>query len=210
MKRLFAIFLLALAITTYAVFKFKSEMPFTYPVPFGNDTLSMVFHTGWGTDAVAVGLEEYNKPAISADTEGELVIPDSVVFEGVTAPVRWISRGSFQSCPKLTAVRLPKNLKAISDLAFEGCTSLREITFFDSLKVIFPRAFIGCTALRRVRFQSPTPPASYGNDTFDEAAYATATLVIPARSAEAYLSNPLSYRFRYHAEVIPLYSEVQP
>ena len=210
MKRIITLFLLALVISAYAVFKFKGEMPFTYPIPHGEDTLSMTFHTGWGSDAVAVGLEEYNKPAIPADTEGEIVIPDSVVFEGVTAPVRWLSRGSFQSCPNLTAVRLPQTLKTISDLAFEGCTSLREITFPDSLDVIFPRAFIGCTALRRVRFLSPAPPKSYDNDTFDEAAYATATLVIPARSAEAYLTNPLSYRFRYHAEVIPLYNEVQP
>ena len=208
MKRLITPFLLIVAFSAYAVF--KDEMPFTYPIPFGNDILSMSFHPGLNTNAVSVGLQEYNKPAIPADTEGELVIPDSVVFEGVIVPVCWISRGSFQSCTKLTRIQLPNKLEAISDLAFEGCTSLREITFPDSLEVIYPRAFIGCSALRRVRFLSSAPPRSYNNDTFDEATYVTATLVIPARSAKAYLIDPLCYRFRYHAEMIPLNNEVQP
>lgn len=184
---------------------------FTASVPYNSRTLEMGFHYDTFLWGCATGYEEYNRPCIPADTEGELIIPDSMAcVDGRMIPVAWISRGSFQSCPKLTNIRLSKNLLTISDLAFAGCKSLQEITFPYSLEVIFPRAFIGCTALRRITFLSPEPPRSYNNDTFDEVTYATATLVVPAQSSELYLNDPISYRFRYHAEELPLYTDTKP
>lgn len=183
----------------------EGEVPFTVNVPFGKTSIKMTFHVNANRSKCGTGLEAYNTPCIPADTEGEIIIPDSVSFEDRTLPVKFISQGSFQSCPHLTRVQLPSPLRSISDLAFQGCTSLREITLPDSIQVIYPQAFIGCSALRRVRFLSAQPPRCYNNETFDDETYATATLVVPVEAAEAYLSNPLSYRFRYHAEVLPIY-----
>ena len=186
----------------------ECPVPFTTDVPYKQGTIKMDFTFdrdwgfGWGT-----GSQKHNTPCVSAETEGELFIPDSIIVpNGSKMPVTWISRGSFQSCPNLTQVHLPKTIEHISDLSFSGCTSLREITFPDSLEWIYPRAFIGCTALQRVRFLSATPPNCYNNDNFDDVTYATATLVVPVKAAEAYLNNSLTYRFRYHAEVIPIYN----
>ena len=184
----------------------KEDVSFAADIPFGEGNVTMRFPFNPSTLACAIGDEEYCKTCIPADIDGELIIPDSIAFEGENRPVLWISRGSFQSCPNLTRIKLPSNLRSISDLAFQGCTSLCEITFPDSIKTIYPQAFIGCTALRRVRFFSATPPQSYGNDTFDDAAYAKATLVVPVETAEYYLTNPLTHRFRYHAEVLPIYN----
>ena len=185
----------------------KEDVSFAADISFGEGNISMHFHFNPSTSACAVGEEEYYKTCIPADIEGELIIPDSIAFEGGNRPILWISRGSFQSCPNLTQITLPSNLRSISDLAFQGCTSLCEITFPDSIKTIYPQAFIGCTALRRVRFCYYQPPRCYNDDTFDETTYATATLVVPAETAEYYLSNPLTHRFRYHAEILPLYKE---
>ena len=185
----------------------KEDVSFAADIPFGEGNISMHFHFNPSTSACAVGEEEYYKTCIPADIEGELIIPDSIAFEGGNRPILWTSRGSFQSCPNLTQITLPSNLRSISDLAFQGCTSLCEITFPDSIKTIYPQAFIGCTALRRVRFCYYQPPRCYNDDTFDETTYATATLVVPAETAEYYLSNPLTHRFRYHAEILPLYKE---
>ena len=204
------LFFLTLLFTIAAFALYEREIVFISPIPKDGGNVEMGFHYNPYEDAISVGYQEYSRPCVPADTEGKLVIPDSVQFRGRTLPVCWLSRGSFQSCPHLTEIRLPKNLKTISDLAFEGCSSLRDITSPDSVWVIFPRAFIGCTSLRRVRFLPLTPPESYNNDTFDEATYATATLVVPAAAAEAYLCNPLSYRFRYHAEELPIYNKEQP
>lgn len=211
MKRYLFFLTLLFTIAAYALL--EGEVNFTHPIPSSEGTLSMTFHAHPQQNimvSVAVGTEEYQQPSIPSDFEGSVFIPDSVPFEGRMLPVLWISRGSFQPCPKLKEVRLPNSLLSISDLAFEGCTSLHEITLPASLDVIYPHAFIGCTALRRVRFLPSTPPKSYNNDTFDEVTYATATLVVPAAAADAYLCNPLTYRFRYHAEELPIYNKVQP
>ncbi len=185
------------------------DVVFTVEVPNGKGTIKMDFvidgDTVWGC---GTGTQDYNKPCVDEDTEGELIIPDSITApDGRTFPIQWISRGSFQSCPKLTHIHIPNTVKYISDLSFSGCTSLQEITFPERLKIIYPQAFLGCTGLRRVRFLSSQLPRNYYNDTFEETTYATATLVIPAESAEHYLNCPLTHRFRYHAETLPLYKE---
>lgn len=178
---------------------------FTAAIPFGSDSITMSFHTGPADKAAAVGIEEYRRTAIPPETEGKIYIPDSISFMGNMTPIKWISRGAFQFCPGITEVRLPKYLRSISDLAFEGCTSLREITIPDSVVWLFPSAFSGCSNLRRVRFLPLTPPRDYNPETFDKCVYATATLVIPAQSSDAYLHDNVTFRFRYHAEVLPLY-----
>ena len=187
----------------------KNQIGFSARVPYGKGTIKMNFlidkEGGWGC---GTGSQEHNCPCVDVDTEGELVIPDSIIRPGgQTVSVNWISPGSFQSCPRLTHIHIPKTVKYISDLSFEGCTSLREITFPDSVLIIYPLAFKGCTGLRRVRFLSSQPPKSYYYDNFEETTFATATLVVPAEAADRYLHCPLTYRFRYHAEILPLYKE---
>ncbi len=206
-------FVICLLLSSILIHSLQERKPFVVFIPFGNSTIPMTFHAGrvpYEEWTAAVGSQAYKQPAVNPKIEGELVIPDSITFGSYTMPVCWISRGAFQSCPRLTKIHLPSYIYTISDLAFEGCTMLREITIPDSVWAIYPRAFIGCTALRRVEFCTPKPPMSYNNDTFDEVTYATATLVIPAQSSEVYLHDPISYRFRYHAEVLPLYSGKEP
>lgn len=171
----------------------------------------MAFHVGnddVGPDGlgVAVGYEEYDHPAIPADFDGEIFLPDSIVVSpGRQLPLRWIARGAFQNCTCITGVNFPSTLYCISDLSFQDCKSLRQIVIPDSFRVFYPRAFIGCTGLRRIVLHPVTPPKSYNNDTFDELTYQMATVVFPAQSTDDYLNNPLCYRFRYHAEMIPTF-----
>ena len=187
----------------------KDQLGFSASVPYGRGNIQMNFLIdkpfGWGC---GTGRQEYDCPCVDADTDGELVIPDSTTMpDGQTVSVNWISRGSFQSCPKLTKIHIPNTVRYISDLSFAGCNSLREITIPDGIRGIFPQAFIGCTGLRRVRFLSSQPPGVHYIDAFDEITYATATLVVPAEATERYQHCPLTHRFRYHAEILPLYKE---
>ena len=187
----------------------KDQLGFSASVPYGRGNIQMNFLIdnpfGWGC---GTGSQEYGCPCVDADIEGELVIPDSITMpDGQTVSVNWISRGSFQSCPKLTYIHIPNTVKYISDLSFAGCNSLREITIPDRIRGIYPQAFIGCTEVRRVRFLSSQPPEENYFGTFDEITYATATLVVPAEAVEHYQYSPLTNRFRYHAEILPLYKE---
>lgn len=187
----------------------KGQLGFSASVPYGKGNIQMNFlidkDWGWGC---GTGSQEYDCPCVDAETEGELIIPDSITMpDGQMGSVNWISRGSFQSCPKLTKIHIPNTVRYISDLSFAGCTSLREITLPDSIECIYPQAFIGCTSLRRFRFLSSQPPKNYYIDIFDETTYTTATLVVPVEAAERYQHCPLTHRFRYHAEILPLYKE---
>ena len=206
MKRIALISLILLLCCSIGYTVGNKLIYFTADIPHGKGTVTMRFHFNSLKSACAIGDEAYYKTCVPVDTEGELIIPDSIAYDGVNYPIRWLSRGAFQSCPNMTRIKLPSNLLSISDLAFQGCTSLRELTFPDSIKTIYPQAFIGCTALRRVRFCYYWPPRCYNDDTFDETTYATATLVVPVEAAEYYLSHPLTHRFRYHAEIIPIYN----
>lgn len=207
MKRLAVFsFLLLLVLFCYT----QDEPPFTHLVKTSEGMLPMVFHVGNdpGTDGlgVAVGYQLYDRPAISTDFAGEIFLPDHIVMrDGRDIPMRWIGRGAFQRCAGITEVHLPPTTYCISDLSFQDCTSLRQMVIPDSMRVIYPRAFLGCTALRRVVFTGSTPPKSYNNDTFDDLTYQMATVVVPAQYADVYMDNPLCYRFRYHAETIPVY-----
>lgn len=210
MKRFFTIILLLLPTVASHT---QDEPPFVATAKTSEGMIPMAYHVGYAYDdglGVAVGYQEYNHPAIPIDFKGEIFLSDSIVTpDGRKIPMRWIARGAFQDCGGITEVHLPPTTYCISDLSFENCKSLRQITIPDSFKVFYPRAFIGCTGLRRITFLTQKPPKSYNNDTFDEQTYQTATVVFPAQTAEDYLNDPLCYRFRYHAETIPLYKEVR-
>lgn len=182
------------------------HIPFTVKVRTDKGSVPMAFRMAKDTPSTAIGYEEYNRPAIPAETEGEIFVPDSVVApDGRRLEVQWISRGSFQGCLNITKVHLPRTIRSISDLAFQGCDSLREITLSDSLRVIYPQAFAGCNALRHVILSSPYPPHTYHEGTFEESCFNTATVVVPFGSVDNYRKDNLFSRFRYHAEHIPTF-----
>ena len=207
MKRLIAV---SFILMTALLCRTQDEPPFTHLVRTSKGMVSMAFHVGNDPECdglgVAVGYQEYDHPAIPTDFAGEIFLPESIVVsDGRDIPMRWIGRGAFQRCAGITEVHLPPTTYCISDLSFQDCTSLRQMVIPDSMRVIYPRAFLGCTALRRIVFTGSAPPTSYNNDTFDDQTYQTATIVVPAQYADAYMDNPLCYRFRYHAETIPVY-----
>ena len=59
---------------------------------------------------------------------GNLVIPDSVHYQGVAYPVVGIYPYTFLQCDGLTSVTLPGTLKGIGESAFYGCDSLSSVT----------------------------------------------------------------------------------
>ena len=179
--------------------------PFIVQVRTDKGMVPMAFHTRTEYGCF-VGYQEYNKPCIPIETEGEIFIPDSVVTpDGQTLPVRWISRGSFQGCQNVTKVHLSHAIEYISDYAFQNCKSLREITLSDSLKHIYPQAFWGGNALQRVTLRSPNPPRTYREGTFEGKLNNTMTVVFPAFSNKKDWEYSEFSRFRYHADLIPTY-----
>ncbi|MBP5649635.1 MAG: leucine-rich repeat protein [Bacteroidales bacterium] len=110
--------------------------------------------------------------------QGNLVIPDSVLYynswyrvisldsyafsecislNSVTIPNTFTSidgYGAFSSCPSLTSVNFPDSLISISNGAFMGCESLLNITIPNTVTSIGDQAFAFCYSLTNINIPS--------------------------------------------------------
>lgn len=88
-----------------------------------------------------------------------------------------IAEGAY-SGTAVTSVEIPAYVTSISDNAFDGCSSLESVTLHQDIKTYGNEVFASCDALKSVTVNSIYPPV-ITDGLFSEAAYASATLVIP-------------------------------
>ncbi|OFY25324.1 MAG: hypothetical protein A2X02_09965 [Bacteroidetes bacterium GWF2_29_10] len=79
--------------------------------------------------------------------EGDIVIPSSVVINGVTYAVTKIGDYAFIGSYGLTSVTIPNSIKTIGGGAFNSCFSLTSITIPNSVTSIGDGAFSSCLSL---------------------------------------------------------------
>lgn len=117
------------------------------------------------TCAVVAGEKKYT---------GNIIIPDTITYNGKSLKITGIRYGAFRGCRELTsvcigdnvqdigsvafasclnlqAVHIGKSVKAIGHSAFCFCDHLVSVNIPDSVKFIFPYAFDGCDSLRLVK-----------------------------------------------------------
>ena len=80
--------------------------------------------------------------------EGDIIIPETVVFNGAAYRVTSIRQHAFRKCTSLTSITLPDSIATIARGAFNGCSSLTAIVIPDSVTSIGHKAFAGCTSLK--------------------------------------------------------------
>ena len=78
---------------------------------------------------------------------GEIAIPESVDYKGVSYSITTIGYYAFDYCEGLNAVTIPSSVKSIYICAFENCTGLTSITIPNSVTSIEKHAFSGCIGL---------------------------------------------------------------
>ena len=84
------------------------------------------------------------------DYSGNVVIPETVTFDGKSYSVTKIGGFAFYECSGLTAVTIPNSVTSIDTYAFCLCTSLTSVTIPNSVTSIGNTAFHGCTSLTSV------------------------------------------------------------
>jgi len=89
--------------------------------------------------------------------QGNVSIPETVNYGGITFYVTSIGEGAFEDCRDLAAVTLPPSLESIGPNAFRGCAGLTEVVIPGSgvMKTIGAGAFADCTSLKRIVFPRP-------------------------------------------------------
>ena len=80
----------------------------------------------------------------------EVVIPESVEYEGKNYDVTSIGEYAFEKCSGITAVTIPNSVISINKYAFEECEGLLSITIPNSVFYIGEGAFDYCVKMKRV------------------------------------------------------------
>ena len=82
---------------------------------------------------------------------GNVVIPETVTYNGKTFNVVGISEQAFMNCHSLTSVSIPNTIKHIGNSAFYYCNSLTSVTIPNSVETLGSYAFFLCENLATVK-----------------------------------------------------------
>ena len=81
---------------------------------------------------------------------GEVIIPETVTYNGVTYSVKAIGYEAFMLCAELTDIILPSSITSIGYHSFYECTGLKSIVIPNSVVNIDDAAFQSCTGLEYI------------------------------------------------------------
>lgn len=105
---------------------------------------------GWGfeIDGISYSVSDRTAKITGCDYSiKEIVLPDSVDYNGKKYPVTEMASQAFSQHSNLERIKLPKSVIRIGDKCFYYCTSLKSVTLSDSLATIGQSAFSGCSVL---------------------------------------------------------------
>ena len=147
MKKLFTLFLLA----------FLPLMASADPVEIDGICYSLSTVVNSQTSVVT-----HEATVTSNGYTGEIVIPESVVYEDVTYTVTSIGSSAFFRCSGLTSITIPNSVTSIGSSAFSGCTGLTSVTIPNSVTYIGNWAFSGCSGLTSITIPNSVTSIDYG------------------------------------------------
>ena len=90
----------------------------------------------------SVAKKNYNYPNYGNTLDGDLIIPDSVEYEGVKYPVTSIGHEAFEYAT-MRSVQIPNTVRTIVIRAFSACDSLSSLVIPNSVTSIGQQAFAG-------------------------------------------------------------------
>ena len=99
-----------------------------------------IYYLITGSNTVEVTYKDTNYNSYS----GNVTIPASVTYNGVTYSVTAIGTYAFNKCTGLTSIAMPATITSIGSFAFNGCNGLTSLNLPESLAAIGERAFMDC------------------------------------------------------------------
>ena len=134
---------------------------------------------GIGYNVIGDNQVEVTKPD-SLSYVGEVIIPATVVNDGITYQVTRIGSSAFSGCNQLTLVGIPEGVTSIGNSSFSGCTILENLDLPNSLVSIDKFAFWGCHGF--TQFHVPRSLANIAYNAFlqcDNISYYTCSSLNP-------------------------------
>ena len=90
----------------------------------------------------------------SNEYTGSVVIPESVIYNGVEYRVPSIGNNAFYNCTGLTSIEIPNSVTSIGNNAFSHCSKLVSVVIPNSVTTLGEYAFCGCNGLTSVVISS--------------------------------------------------------
>ncbi len=81
---------------------------------------------------------------------GEIIIPDTIIFEDKKYYVTSIAPHAFAKAEKLTAIELPNTIVSLGSNAFRDCINLQSITLPEYLTYIGGYCMVNCISLKSI------------------------------------------------------------
>ncbi len=120
--------------------------------------LDGIYYKFIGDNEVAVTYEYSHKYT------GDIIIPETINFGGVTYSVTAIGNEAFEGCVNLTSVSIPNSVSSIGQWAFTGCTKLANINIPNSVTTIGNGTFQNCIKLANINI--PNSVTTIGDNAF--------------------------------------------
>ena len=106
---------------------------------------------------------------------GQLIIPKSVTYGGISYPVTSIGNKAFYYCSGLTSVTIGNSVTSIGGSAFEYCDGLKSLTIGNSVTSIGSSAFNRCSGLKSLTI--PNSVTSIGSYAFNRCSGLTSVTI---------------------------------
>ena len=179
MKKLFSFLTMIVLATSAKAYPYHfsavcetGQTLYYYILPNDNQEVKVTFPYNNTTDPYY----GYTKP------EGDLIIPETIEYEGITYTVVSIGFNAFFACDGITSVELPNTIQRIEaeafmdciglsssfvipdqctfigGYAFTDCTALSSLTIGASVDTIQYSAFEDCIGLQSIHCKTPAPP----------------------------------------------------
>ena len=92
---------------------------------------------------------------------GDVIMPETVEYEGASYSVTGIEKGAFIGCMGLTSITIPNSVTSIGDYAFRECSSLTFVTIPNSVTSIGEYAFRECSGLTSITIPNSVTSIQY-------------------------------------------------
>ena len=95
---------------------------------------------------------------------GDIVIPQTVEYNGESYVVTTIGSEAFYYCSLMTSIIIPNSVTVIDNMAFANCSGLKTLAIPNSVTTIGEKAFAWCNGLITVTI--PNSVTSFGDNAF--------------------------------------------
>jgi len=138
-----------------------------------------IYYKFSGSEAVVTYQSYSGWAGYVSDYTGDIVIPNTVIYNGYTYNVTTIGYGAFNSCKTLTSVIIPNSVTSIDHRAFEDCIGLTSVTIPNSITTIAGGAFSNCSGLTSISVES-------GNPNYDSRNNCNAITLLSTKNCQAF------------------------